>query len=90
VLGQDLAMSTTLSVIEDLARGEGPVKAMVAMGCAGWSAGQLEKEISQNAWMIVDADPDLIFSHDFDDKWKTALVRAGIDARLLEPALGSA
>ena len=90
ILGHDLAMSTTLSVIEDLARGQGPDRAMIAMGCAGWSAGQLDQEIEQNTWMICDGDHDLIFSRDFDDKWTTALVRAGIDARLLVPAMGTA
>jgi putative transcriptional regulator len=90
VLGHDLAMSTTLSVIEDLARGQGPTKAMVAMGFAGWSPGQLEREIQENTWLICEGDPELIFSRNFDEKWKTALVRAGVDPRLLAPVMGHA
>lgn len=90
VLGRNLAMSTTLSVIEDLAAGKGPEHAMVAMGFAGWSAGQLDREIASNAWMICDGDLDLIFSRDFDDKWSTALTRAGVDPRLLGPVMGHA
>lgn len=89
-LPHGLALSATKNVISDLAQGRGPRDAIVAMGFAGWADGQLESEIARNDWLIVDADPALIFSADHGDKWKLALKHSGIDPRLLSTTAGHA
>jgi putative transcriptional regulator len=89
-LPHGLALSATKNVITDLAQGQGPRNAIVAMGFAGWADGQLESEIARNDWLIVDADPALIFSVDHDDKWELALKQSGIDPRLLSTTAGHA
>jgi len=89
-LPHGLALSATKNVIADLALGQGPSHAIVAMGFAGWADGQLEMEIARNDWLIVDADPALIFSADHDDKWELALKQSGIDPRLLSTTVGHA
>lgn len=89
-LPHGLALSSTKNVITDLAQGQGPSHAIVAMGFSGWSDGQLECEIARNDWIIVDADPNLIFSADHDDKWELALKQSGIDPRLLSTMAGHA
>ena len=89
-LPNGLALSATKNVITDLAQGQGPSHAIVAMGFSGWADGQLETEIARNDWLIVDADPALIFSPDHDDKWVLALKQSGIDPRLLSTAAGYA
>jgi len=89
-LPHGLALSATKNVITDLAQGQGPRNAIVAMGFAGWADGQLESEIARNDWLIVDADPALIFLVDHDDKWELALKQSGIDPRLLSTTAGHA
>ncbi|NCV30790.1 MAG: hypothetical protein EBW60_12105 [Rhodobacteraceae bacterium] len=70
----------------------GPVdtQAFLAMGYAGWGAGQLEQELKQNAWLVGTCDHDLIFGEDHDVKWEMALMQAGVDPRLLMPSVGHA
>jgi putative transcriptional regulator len=60
----------------------GPKKAMLFMGHAGWAAGQLEDELSQNAWLNIKATPDLIFKTRTEDIWQTALARLGINTAM--------
>ena len=60
-VGDAFGMTATLDVLEDIARGDGPGDALVMLGYAGWGPGQLEGEIVQNAWLICDADTDLVF-----------------------------
>jgi putative transcriptional regulator len=66
-------------VLEAMARGEGPQRTMVALGCAGWGAGQLEHELSENSWLTVPVDPELLFELPLDQRWQAAAGRIGID-----------
>ncbi len=86
----DFGMTATLDVLEDLAAGHGPAQAVVALGYAGWGAGQLEAEIAQNGWLTVDATPELVFATPDAGKWEAALRGLGIDALALSPAAGRA
>lgn len=86
----DFGMTATLDVLEDLAAGHGPSRAVVALGYAGWGAGQLEAEIAQNGWLTVDATPELVFSTPDAGKWEAALRGLGIEALALSSAAGRA
>ncbi len=83
-------MSATLDVLEALAQGAGPQPALLMMGYAGWGAGQLETEIADNAWLTLDAAPDLIFATAAPDKWPRALHHMGINPLALSAAAGHA
>ena len=83
-------MTATLDVLEDMARGAGPERAMLMLGYAGWGPGQLEGEIARNGWLTADADADLVFSDEDDGKWSQALASLGIDPLLLSAAAGNA
>jgi putative transcriptional regulator len=85
-----IAMTATLDVVEDMARGQGPQDAMMCLGYSGWGAGQLEGEIAQNAWLNVDPDPDLVFGLPDARKWEAALRKLGIDPILLSASAGRA
>ena len=61
---------------------------MVALGCAGWEAGQLEREISENAWLTAPANSDLIFSSDYASKAFEAAATLGIDLQQISPEAG--
>ena len=83
------SLTGTRDVIEAMAQGVGPKSAFLAMGYAGWGAGQLEQELKQNAWLVGTCDHDLIFGDDHDVKWEMALMQAGVDPRLM-PSVGHA
>jgi len=78
-IADDLYVTTSRDVLEAIARGEGPARAMVALGCAGWGAGQLEFELVENSWLTVPADADLLFTTPLDARWELAADRLGVD-----------
>ena len=83
-------MTATLQVLEDLAKGEGPITSMMALGYAGWGPGQLEYEIGQNGWLTCAPNDDILFGANNDDKWAAALKLMGIDPLLLSATAGRA
>lgn len=85
-----IAMTATMDVLEDLARGKGPDHSMLALGYAGWGPGQLEGEIAQNAWLTCDPRDDIIFGRANEHKWTAALKTMGIDPLLLSGTAGRA
>ena len=86
----DIAMTATLDILEDLAKGDGPAQALMALGYAGWGPGQLEGEIAQNGWLTCEASCDLVFASDDGAKWENALKALGIDALMLSASAGHA
>ena len=79
-----------IDILEDIASGQGPKHSLVALGYAGWGPGQLEAEISQNAWLTVEADPDLVFAPEDDSKWEAALNKLGVSSVTLSSEAGHA
>lgn len=84
------AMTATQDILEDIAAGEGPARALLMLGYAGWGPGQLEGEIGQNGWLTTQADPDLVFGLKDTRKWQAALEAIGIDPLGLSAAAGRA
>ena len=89
-VNDDFAMTATLDILEDLANGRGPDKAIICLGYAGWGPGQLEAEIAQNAWLVCDADEALIFGTPDAEKWNAALEKLGVSALTLSAEAGRA
>ena len=83
-------LTWTLDILKAIARGDGPASAILALGYAGWGAGQLENEIQQNGWLHCAADPELIFGGDTDRKYDKALRKIGIDLGMLSSDAGHA
>lgn len=83
-----VTICTSKTILQDIANGEGPDNYLVALGCAGWEAGQLEREIGENAWLTAPADSDLLFSSDFASKAEAAAARLGIDLQQISPEAG--
>lgn len=86
----DLALTTSRDVLQAVADGSGPVRMLVTLGYAGWGAGQLETEMSQNAWLNVSADPTIIFDVPPDERYPAALRLLGIDPGMLAGEAGHA
>jgi putative transcriptional regulator len=82
-----IGLTTSKDILEAVGRGEGPAKMMVSLGYAGWSAGQLEHEITQNAWLTVEAKDAIIFDLPAEERLTAALELLGLDyARLADQA----
>ncbi len=90
VIEDEIALTATIDVLKAIARGEGPRRRVLALGYAGWAAGQLDAEIQANGWLLVPADLDLVFGTDNDHKWTRAIAKLGIDLTLLSSEAGHA
>jgi len=89
-LSDTLHLTSTKDILEALVNDEAPEKAMLAVGYSGWGAGQIEKELQENAWIVADGDEALIFDTNLDDKWTKALASLGIRPEMLSGSGGSA
>ena len=89
-VGEGLSMTATREVLEHLDAPEGPRRAILALGHAGWSPGQLEQELRDNVWLIAEPDEAIIFDDDHDTKWSRALAKIGVAADRLSFVAGTA
>lgn len=89
-VNEAMALTASIDVLREIAKGGGPRRGLLALGYAGWGPGQLDREISDNAWLSAPPDEALIFGEDFAAKWRTALAKLGIDPLLLSGAAGRA
>ncbi|HEY0214159.1 MAG TPA: YqgE/AlgH family protein [Paenirhodobacter sp.] len=89
-ISADMAMTATRDILQAMATGQGPERALLALGYAGWGPGQLEAEIMANGWLVADADAGLALDGDHATKWMRALGTMGIDPRTLSSASGRA
>ncbi|QAU45001.1 YqgE/AlgH family protein [Bradyrhizobium guangzhouense] len=85
-----VCLTATVDILRAIANGSGPKHAILALGYAGWGPGQLETEIQGNGWLHCDADADLIFGDDVDEKYGRALRKIGIDPGMLSNEAGHA
>lgn len=85
-----LQLTLSRDVIDAMAAGTGPAKTLIALGYAGWAAGQLEEEMLTNTWLSVPATPEIIFDVPFADRWSLAAQTIGIDISQISPDAGHA
>jgi len=87
----DLMLTASREILEVLAKPRGkPRKALMAVGYAGWDAGQLEREIKDNIWLTCEPDDALVFGEDHARKWERALAKIGVSAASLSTLPGRA
>ena len=89
-VSEDIQLTFSRDVIDAMAVGDGPDKALVAIGYAGWEAGQLEEEMLANSWLSVAATPELVFDTPFQDRWSSAARLIGVDIASMSPDAGHA
>lgn len=87
---EDFAVSGTVDILKQTAAGNGPKQMIFMLGYAGWSAGQLEKELQENSWLIADPTPQLVFDTPPEEKWLAAVQSLGIDPGFLSDTAGHA
>ncbi|WP_084089007.1 YqgE/AlgH family protein [Andreprevotia lacus] len=89
-VSDEMGLTTSKDILLAVGEGSGPEQMFVTLGYAGWEAGQLENEIAQNAWLSVEADPDIIFSLPAEARYEAALKLLGIDMAMLSDEAGHA
>ncbi|PQA87539.1 YqgE/AlgH family protein [Hyphococcus luteus] len=93
-LGDGLGLTASRDILIDIAGKEpknaAPRRCLLAIGHAGWGAGQLEKEIAMNAWIHCEPDEDIIFNGAKEDIWKRALEKLGVTSAMLSTEWASA
>jgi putative transcriptional regulator len=89
-IDEGICLTATLDILKAIARGAGPVSAILALGYAGWAPGQLESEIQGNGWLHCPSDSELIFGPDTGGKYEKALKKIGIDLGMLSSEAGHA
>ncbi|MBO0741856.1 MAG: YqgE/AlgH family protein [Hyphomicrobiaceae bacterium] len=89
-IDQGVSLTATIDILRAIAAGKGPDKAILALGYAGWRAGQLESEIAANGWLHCPADLDLLFDRNLEQKYERAMSKIGIDPSHLVNEAGHA
>lgn len=90
LIDSGVCLTATIDILKAIASGGGPHRSILALGYAGWAAGQLESEIQSNGWLSCPADPDLIFDPDLENKYRRVLAKLGIDPSHLVSDAGHA
>lgn len=86
----EITLTTSRDVLRAIAEGSGPREHLIALGYAGWSAGQLEQELTANSWLTIPADSDIIFSTPWHSRLSAAAARLGVDMNLISAQAGHA
>ena len=89
-VNDEVSITTSRDILEAMARGEGPERTLVALGYAGWGAGQLEDELRENAWLSGPADTSILFDLPAEKRWEAAAKLLGVDLNLLSSEAGHA
>jgi putative transcriptional regulator len=85
-----IRLTATRDILEAVAGDHAPAHFVLALGCAGWGAGQLEDELRHNAWLVVDPDDAIVFGEEHANKWARAIKSLGFDPAQLTGGLGNA
>ncbi|MEW9797192.1 YqgE/AlgH family protein [Alteromonas sp. CYL-A6] len=89
-LAPNIQVTTSRDILTAIGKQEGPEDALIALGYAGWTAGQLEQEMQDNAWLTIEADEDILFRTPIHKKWQAAVNKLGVDVWQLAPGSGHA
>jgi Putative transcriptional regulator len=89
-VADDVCLTATFDILRDISSGRGPAKALMALGYAGWAAGQLEAEIAENGWLACPATPELLFTDRIDTLYDRVMASMGVDLSRLSSASGHA
>ena len=85
-----IGITSSIDILQAIAKNEGPERSLITLGYAGWGAGQLEQEMAENAWLSGPADPDILFNSPDEERWKAAAASLGVDLDVLSGEAGHA
>ena len=87
-VNDEIGLTTSLDILRAIASGESPKQLLVALGYSGWAPGQIEHELSQNAWLTVPASPTIIFELPAEERLTAAMHSLGVDVSTLSDEVG--
>lgn len=90
VISETLALTATVDVLKAIAADAGPAHSLIALGYAGWSSGQLEEEIHANSWLTAEAEEEIIFYTELEQKWARTMAMLGVNISMLSADAGHA
>ena len=85
-----MSLTATTDILRDMASGRGPQDCLLALGYSGWGPGQLDREIQQNGWLVVQPDRALLFDNEVETKWQRAYAKLGVEPGALSQTSGRA
>ena len=88
--GAEILVSASKEMLQDIAKGRGPDNFIITLGYSGWDAGQIEKEIARNDWLIVPYNHDILFNTPLDKRWSTTASLIGVDINHISDQVGHA
>lgn len=86
----EISVTTSRDILEAIAQNKGPVEAIISLGYASWTAGQLEQEIINNFWLTCPVNTNVLFKLPFAERWTAAMALLGIDTNMLSSDIGHA
>ena len=89
-VSNQIHVTTSRDILNAVAAGQGPEPICMVLGYAGWEAGQLEAEVSQNSWLTVPVDERILFSTPYEQRWMAAAQLLGVNLNTLSPHAGHA
>lgn len=89
-ISTDINLTTSKDILSAIGQGQGPEQYLVALGYAGWGAGQLEQELKENIWLTCTANPKVLFDSPYQQKFNDAVAILGIDTDQLNGQVGHA
>jgi putative transcriptional regulator len=87
---EELGLTTSRDIVASIAQHEGPERYLIALGYAGWGAGQLEEELTKNSWLSVPATSEILFETAHELRWEAAAAILGVDVKNLSHDIGHA
>jgi putative transcriptional regulator len=90
VLSDEIVVTTSKDILTAIGNNSGPDSSIIALGYAGWTAGQLEQEMQHNSWLTIEADTQILFNTPIHQRWQAAVKKLGIDVWQLAPESGRA
>ncbi len=89
-INDKVGLTTSKDILQAVGEGQGPQRLLVTLGYAGWSQGQLEEELAQNAWLTVAASERILFDLPAEERLSAAMALLGVDYASLSEDAGHA
>lgn len=87
-ISDELCLTTSIDIVHSLAKGDGPERVLTTLGYAGWDAGQLEREIGANVWLLSPAPKNIMFEVPYEERSRSAAALLGVDLNLVATNVG--
>ena len=90
MVDESFGLTATIDILRAIAAGDGPDRHLLALGYAGWGAGQLDSEMQANGWLHAPADDAILFDQDLSTKWERSIAKLGVSPAMLSGDAGHA